>query len=84
MVDDATLSAPADNDESEDAPLSDAQALEWAAVFLPEESAEAFVDWLMGCWGDWAGGTDLTVLEVLTGALGHWRGDDFPDPPRPS
>lgn len=80
MIDDAVLSAPADVDESEDLPLSDAQALEWARGFLPEESADPFAEWIMSCWGDWADGSESTVLEVLTGALGHWRGDGFPNP----
>lgn len=41
---------------------------------LPGPSARPFSDWLSNCWANWCDEEDVTVEDVLKGAVEEWCG----------
>lgn len=41
---------------------------------LPDPSGRSFANWIDGCWADWSEDEEITVKQVLEGAVTDWCG----------
>lgn len=41
---------------------------------LPDPSGRSFANWIDGCWDDWTEEPEVTVKDVLEGAVSEWCG----------